>query len=433
MREVYSNAVFTIAATAAEDSHCGLFFERNPIPIPPVQVAFTWSWHIPGTQSSDHYPVGIYYVGHISQVSHDINDKPLNKRAWVVQEHYLSLRTMHFSHPLLYWECPQLFSNEIHYTGVPDRLSRIPDIDVRRLKLQSYSARLSAIDHRSPRLEDDIHMGWNLLRMFYTIQQITYESDYLVALAGIVQDVASMIHKAVMPMSTKDSHQEVRDLFIAGMWKHRFHEELCWHVAEHLVSGRPHAWRAPTWSWASMNGVILPASRRLVEISDESSRLAPGEVRPTADIVACHVDNKPSGEVTGGYLRLGCYQIPALLRTTRDDDETCQLGIMALPIEPGISGKGDNTPIIVTMDDPIPMNNYTSNRKFTAVIIIHRRDDEGVLELVEGLALEPSATQPDAFERIGHFAVSVDMGQKEELNRFWARHEKGEYQVITII
>ena len=35
----------------------------------------------------------------------DVDEGPLNKRAWVLQERVLSRRTIHFSAELTYWEC----------------------------------------------------------------------------------------------------------------------------------------------------------------------------------------------------------------------------------------------------------------------------------------------------------------------------------------
>jgi len=114
MKEIYSNAIFNIAATVAPNGHSGLFRDRRPAPIPPVQITVTWELTMAGVP-----PSGIYFIGRTSHQMLDIDAMCLNQRAWVLQGRYLSPRIVHFSLELLYWECQELFADELYPNGLP--------------------------------------------------------------------------------------------------------------------------------------------------------------------------------------------------------------------------------------------------------------------------------------------------------------------------
>ena len=87
--------------------------------------------------------------------------------------------------------------------------------------------------------------SWRSIVLDYTNRYLTLEKDKLAAIAG----VASVIQN-------KSGYQ-----YVAGMWNCRFfiEYELCWRVKSR-ADGRPHFrpsnYRAPTWSWASVEGSI---------------------------------------------------------------------------------------------------------------------------------------------------------------------------------
>ncbi|KIJ52113.1 hypothetical protein M422DRAFT_88967, partial [Sphaerobolus stellatus SS14] len=115
-------------------------------------------------------------------------------------------------------------------------------------------------------------------------REITVPSDKLVALAGVAEQFQHVYN----------------DKFLAGLWQKTLAFDLLWSSGAQGFNPRP-KYRAPTWSWASIDGLIS-AEYREGEISKV------GYDVQKVDIQECTVtlaDNKlPFGEVTGGVLKL---------------------------------------------------------------------------------------------------------------------------------
>lgn len=83
MREVYKNALITIAATGAHNSMEGCFFERNPQSVKPLSVA----------AELDVLGKGQFYCLDREIWARGVEKSPLSRRAWVIQEvKYISCR-----------------------------------------------------------------------------------------------------------------------------------------------------------------------------------------------------------------------------------------------------------------------------------------------------------------------------------------------------
>lgn len=104
MEQVFKNALFTIAATAAPDGNKGCFMDRNPLR---AQVCRVRARALPG--SFYNKKTDLYDVGAFAHLSGDpVLRAPLNTRSWVLQEQYLSNRTIHCTRNQLLWECREL-------------------------------------------------------------------------------------------------------------------------------------------------------------------------------------------------------------------------------------------------------------------------------------------------------------------------------------
>jgi hypothetical protein len=97
---------------------------------------------------------------------------------------------------------------------------------------------------------------WHLIVQQYTGMALTFGSDKLLALSGIAKYLQSILGGT----------------YLAGLWKEDILFQLSWCTGDFPdPNPRLSEYRAPTWSWASMDGLIHIAVRR--EIDEPSQRL----------------------------------------------------------------------------------------------------------------------------------------------------------------
>jgi hypothetical protein len=54
----------------------------------------------------------------------------------------------------------------------------------------------------------------------------------------------------------KLGHNETGDQYLAGLWRLQVDEQLCWRRWQSKPDMKRPAWRAPSWSWASVDGRV---------------------------------------------------------------------------------------------------------------------------------------------------------------------------------
>ncbi|EAT78263.1 hypothetical protein SNOG_14392 [Parastagonospora nodorum SN15] len=252
MRDVYRNATFCIAATAAKNSTRGLFRNRNCRSLNPVEVGVTR--HIDARNGQTFAPGRYWFMAHPVTPDIAIDSAPLNQRAWVAQERYLSRRTIHFTHNLLFWECCEKFASETHpdkhfscncesKSGNPRPLRRLVIDTMFHQRDQTEDTCHSGKDRLTDlRTVDDIYISWNRYRAFYTRCQLTKPSDTLIALQGISSEVGELLS----------------DELVFGLWIGRLIGQLLWycetpnHGRKYISPSR----RTPSWSWANWTCAI---------------------------------------------------------------------------------------------------------------------------------------------------------------------------------
>lgn len=110
MQSVYANAFLNLAATAERNGDGGLLIPRDPLimKVCIVQAEFD----IDGKRPGPTYCLNCLYH---DTWNLDVTEAPLDSRAWVIQERFLSKRILHFSYSRLYWECYEKTYDEGNY------------------------------------------------------------------------------------------------------------------------------------------------------------------------------------------------------------------------------------------------------------------------------------------------------------------------------
>ncbi|KAI1092939.1 hypothetical protein F5B19DRAFT_179085 [Rostrohypoxylon terebratum] len=170
-------------------------------------------------------------------------DEPLLKRGWVVQERILSKRALYFGSEQVFWECYEITRCETHQKTLQS-LNERSTIEVGHVwkGLTGHDRYASTWKNDTQQLFED----WYYLVEMYTSCELTYSRDKLVAMSGIVKDMRQHLVRLKCE-STR---------YLAGIWQQELPQALLWDPEGGEHYRRPEIYRAPSWSWASIDGVI---------------------------------------------------------------------------------------------------------------------------------------------------------------------------------
>jgi hypothetical protein len=286
MSHVYRDAILNIAASFAADSDVSCFPDRNLSLIQPCTTQTAWI----DCQNDT------YHLYHNNFWQQTFEDMPLMKRAWVVQELLLAPRVLHLSGRQLFWECYDLAACETYPGGIP------PNMQQRWMSKEAmWQAFSSAGSHpvavekaAKPQSKNALWKLWTGIVEFYTESNLTYTTDKLVALSGI----AKLMERAL------------DDKYCAGLWGRNLITQLFWIGPSNgrQLSPQPSPYRAPSWSWASLDGRIS-----LIFYDEESYK----KLETLINIIDCEIETATgdtTGIVTGGTLKLSGWLASIQLR-----------------------------------------------------------------------------------------------------------------------
>jgi hypothetical protein len=422
MKDVYSQAACTIAATAAKDSYGGLFFERQLTSRRPLRILIT-SDSDPATRDAKlaTFPAsGPYWCDYNNEWKTQVEEAPLNKRAWVSQERHLSPRIIHFGRTQIFWECHECLASE-----VSPLLAKSPfhpgalkqTLHEHTMEQRELSSSQSGCNEITPILDDRLYYSWLAFRRSYSRCSMTREEDKLVALQGIAQQYA---------LATGDQ-------LVAGLWRSRLIQELTWR-RERL--GRPARsatiWRAPTWSWASCKDGIYgspnpPFRARL---------MSPSRIQCWSTVSDFDVSAKASGELEHAMLYVQCRPMRVILEPDNEDTYfgfSLKIGKLRL----GTSSNYHNN-VRVSIDDQkwektrhVHMFITRGLLREKDATLVAEEDSTGLVadDFLEGLLLEREQDSEDTFKRAGVWAA----GRRKTINSILQEHEAGESKTIILI
>jgi Heterokaryon incompatibility protein (HET) len=269
MDQVYHNATVTIAAANVEgcsESFLATWVPRSyPEPFRLAKINFPCA---DGETGNVFVEYGRGYWPHL---------EPLSKRGWALQERLVSPRVLTFGQHQMWWHCQTAqhsegggFSDD--FVAIEKRVERL-DYDFFQQKRER------------PRLTESnkIYRNWRDIVDDYSQRQLTVRTDNLPALSGIATRFASVLN----------------DIYCAGLWRNDMLRCLAWYTGAEIDTRRPSEYRAPTWSWASVDTSVLWWRR---EGKPTMEFLIPTEV------IDCEVTpvypKAPFGEVQGGTVEL---------------------------------------------------------------------------------------------------------------------------------
>jgi hypothetical protein len=231
MASVYLNAHVTLSASFAADGNGGLFAARVP---PQASVVLGYNDTLTGTQ------IGTWTIHNRNKSwSENIRRSILATRAWTLQEKQLARRTLHFASDQVSFECKESIEFE---TQRPSEKVGPEAVSFQSLywSLLAFRGNPMASKLLLPSL---VMQNWCSVVEDYTTRKLTVESDKLPALEGLANYIAEL----------------TADQYCFGLWRASLDREMMWRTAPYTDvnerRGRVRG-RAPTWSWASMDGRV---------------------------------------------------------------------------------------------------------------------------------------------------------------------------------
>ncbi|KAF1969076.1 HET-domain-containing protein, partial [Bimuria novae-zelandiae CBS 107.79] len=227
MHHIYGGAILTLSAAHAVDANGGLFHQSSL----EAQLLCTLS---PGSKYSGRAILGL------ETPQFFIKQEPLNSRAWTLQESLLSSRVLSFGTSGLRWKCDQV----LYHETTPNLQHHGSDL-IGTETLITMKIMSGVVQERLSSKPKQILKEWKAILENYSQRRLTYDTDKLPAIAGLAQLVNRSCH----------------DRYLAGLWKSDIAQQLMWIHRGRLTGNvieysRQMQFRAPSWSWASVNGRI---------------------------------------------------------------------------------------------------------------------------------------------------------------------------------
>ncbi len=291
MGDVYQNALCNIGANKARDGNDGLFSERGLFNIRPCVTESRWC-------HSKLLPIPRTMVVNLTSSSEwdkNSGSSPLLKRAWVVQEQILSRRMLHFGKDQMSWECLELNTNETSWDRSTGTVSKI-SLD-RDLRVYNPIPLFSATDANAV----DYHI-WGDVVTKYTACDLTFPAkDKFIAISGIARNLCA------------------GDRYLAGLWSNDLPNQLNWMTGSPSTQcRRSSTWRAPSWSWASIDGPVF--HQRPLKLDRSSAlRIIDTEIIPAAG------ENDKFGQIVSGKIQLMCTLLKLRYKTSGLADDPFSL------------------------------------------------------------------------------------------------------------
>ena len=277
--DYYHNSIVAIVAASSTDVSHGFLQARHRLThSDSCGMHALESWPIPFSTGNDCFGT-IYLCCVPCELEHQEDAEPINKRAWALQEQLLPSRQLIFSSHTLQWRCHS--SLGIRNLGNSSHYESTGDTDAESCSLRELS--------RLPHEPIEAFIRWQKLVDIYSRRDLSLETDKLPALSNIAALYGGFLGR-----------------YYAGIWEINLLWQLRWTTSRHedLAVKLATQYRAPSWSWASVDGNVYTEYE-----SDRSEQLDLFKENPPlceAIHVETHLKDPKAlyGEVTSGHLVL---------------------------------------------------------------------------------------------------------------------------------
>ncbi|GMF91831.1 unnamed protein product [Aspergillus oryzae] len=229
-------------------------------------------------------------------------DEALSQRGWTFQERLFSRRNLLFARDRVYFGCGTSFISE-------DGIELIDVLKADHTNQPPHRLITDQSIYDGPAPPENERAHWNELVALYSQCKLTYPADKLPAISGIAQEYGKVLGGT----------------YVAGLWDGSLVQGLSWQSSEECTAVSEY--RAPSWSWASVDGPLCKSS-----VTTE----------PIASVMGLHIEvdgKNPYGRVKSGWIKIEVPLVPLVLSgdnsllmfgciglKTSDEEENCLTG-----------------------------------------------------------------------------------------------------------
>jgi hypothetical protein len=334
MSDVYRGSGLNIAASGAIDGTSGCFFKLPANRTCQVQVK-------QGNQICTYKCVTWFMY------TDCLSNMPLMQRGWALQERLLPPRTLHFALTEVFWECHSKVACETFPEQCP------PPLGYFKKKPTSM---------------------WNWIVERYSPCKLTKPKDKLIAISGLARII----------------QQHTGDQYVAGMWREDLELQLCWYnrgFSPPRQVQRTFPYRAPTWSWASLDCNVL-----MWRESEQGLQRTAGIWIKVLDVQVQTLGSDPFGELSMAQLRLSCVY---LVDVSVEMEPT---GKYLEDIGKGVLTIGGGSLCCRILFDCLDEDEYCKPQSAKAMPVFRTSGSE-----VTGLLLNATGEERGQYQRLGWF------------------------------
>ena len=363
MDQVYKNATMTIVAACASSVAEGFLHERNHS----GQRRFDIPCRVAHNQ---------FFVAHIQEhINYDDHNEPINARAWTFQEQILSPRLLIYATHSLQWQCSTVTCNlgDSYHSPLLSAAPRL--LAPQGLAIKDDGKNVARHQSKCPNVSHHTLQHWLSIVQSYSTRKLSLPSDKLPALSALAMSYS--------PIFGPGYH--------AGIWEGSAMQQLCWRTPDsRRFFTRPTQYRAPSWSWAALDGPIYFPS--YLEIEGASACLPLQNFNIIEWEVRLKSDRLPYGEVLDGKLTV----MTVIKNATYDPSSSPNLRFEAE--EPSAAPKSNYSPqgVSDTAEDNFP--------RHVRCLPIYR-DAMKKSDRVGGLLVVESSAGSGLFRRLGTFTA----------------------------
>ncbi|KAF8849450.1 HET-domain-containing protein [Acephala macrosclerotiorum] len=349
MLKIYKHAYCNIAGTHGK-SNTGLFRSRDPM---------SWSTDL---RLTAYGPIsGTFRLLRSHKWQEEIDNAPLNRRGWVIQERLISSRIVNFASEQVFWDCYELQSCEADPKGI---FLYHYNNTVNQDTSKKFQGPLEILRTRQHFLNK-----WAVIAHQYSNSELSFpEKDKIIAISSLAQHL----------------QEKWQIEYCAGLWrKPALESQLYWRPAPPNPSrSKARTPRAPSWSWLAYDGGV-----RLNKESYDSFQSV--HYLALARVVDVHLEQMLSASedlALLGYMELRCIPYSMVLNRKSNRYEAADPALRGLDCE------------VYTFFD------YCDDRPDGLFVIPLYRivtEYDKVSFLIHGILVRPPAESERSFMRLG--------------------------------